>query len=935
LREANLSNLTILNLSFNEIKDIDYLKNIKTPYLKELYLNNNNIEKINVLEHINFKNLEILNLEKNKIEDINIFYRVKFKENIKELNLGQNPIKYYSLLNLCYFQSLEKIIFHSNDLEFQILSIKLKLFGYELEKGESINNLECFLFIPFELYNSSSQNIDGLNYKNSFKIITNRDINFPKLKRYFIEKLLEMNYQLVEKGKLINFYEKDSNTNFHNHKIIRYNVNDKVIYSEKKVNNFILIKEYRNLHKISFKYNRLPNYLEEIDNNDFLNLKCQIKERNSNYYNSLSDQIIDNNQIFSKFLKKHYYYNSFPIIFINFNYYNEFLNYLYKCPKYKDFKFMVNLNIKLILPSNNNYKYKHLIDNNDITLIGDVVENIDLYDIDIIIDIINKIKHSMEGDYKQNINEWVMTVMDILVEFFLFILNKKPCYYICPFCNNSILYIYNNQDINNNTIINETNRSLNRNSIIQFNELSYKTDFDNSFYKSILICSNLNNILFDNNNFKKNSIIDFKKRYQKLNAPKNYFPANPPKKNQKCINIIYHDENHKNFQTSINKDARRFEEASNGTFIFSNSIDIFQTIMKEINSKNNNKIKFLLITTGSTFKSVISFLNSNNYSKLITKACIYCMMKDKYIGLIKDYPLLEGVYNIPSDVVSFIQKYISEDNEIFDFCKLVTYEKYISKYYELHKIISKYYSNTSHKPINNAIQILKEILNKSNDEEKLIKVLEVFENEDYQAITKYTEKLSFYINSWLLNLDNLAYEKSGYFIGGLMYKLNEYGIKRKKGVYQKSIFYRGLYINYLDALSYQIYKGKIISFQTFLSTTERKETANFFAKIETPLNERQEKSMFSTIIEINYNWEKDLFPLCFDISDISYFTNEKEFLFHPYTFFKINDFSIDLSKNILELKIETIGKKEILEEQIKIGKKIILNEASNILETKN
>ena len=92
---------------------------------------------------------------------------------------------------------------------------------------------------------------------------------------------------------------------------------------------------------------------------------------------------------------------------------------------------------------------------------------------------------------------------------------------------------------------------------------------------------------------------------------------------------------------------------------------------------------------------------------------------------------------------------------------------------------------------------------------------------------------------------------------------------------------------------------------------------------------------FSSILKIEYNWDEGLFPLCFDISDISHYKTEKEFLFHPFSFFKIKDFKIDLINHTLNLDLETIGKKEILEEQIKLGKKIMLNDSKKIMEVKN
>ena len=406
---------------------------------------------------------------------------------------------------------------------------------------------------------------------------------------------------------------------------------EKQLNPEIKKNTFHLIKEYKNSHEVTSKYNkynRIPNYLEEEENNYYLNINCQIKGRISKYYNSFSDQIIDNDQILSFFLRKHYYYNSFPMIFINSEYYKQFLDFLSKCPKYKKFNFMENLNIKLILSSENNYEYKHTIDNIDINLIADVVENVNLYKTEEIIKAIKIIKLSKKGDYKEIINEWVMIIMDILVEFYLFILNKKPYYCICQYCNNPILYTYFENNLNKKSINSENNILSIESSLAQFNEYN-KVDFDNSIYKSMKICSNLNNIFFSNNFF-KNPIEDYKKKYENLNNNNIHFPANPPKKGEKSINIIYHDENYKIFQESINKDARRFEEACKGTFIFSNSMEIFKTIIQEIQSKNAIQTinKFLLITTGRTFEKVVEFLNSNpQYSELISKACIYCMRK--------------------------------------------------------------------------------------------------------------------------------------------------------------------------------------------------------------------------------------------------------------------------------------------------------------------
>ena len=224
----------------------------------------------------------------------------------------------------------------------------------------------------------------------------------------------------------------------------------------------------------------------------------------------------------------------------------------------------------------------------------------------------------------------------------------------------------------------------------------------------------------------------------------------------------------------------------------------------------------------------------------------------------------------------------------------------------------------------------------SKDDKTLIETIEKFTNGDYNIIIEYTKSFYSYINKWLLKADKLVYEKTGYFIGGLMYKLNEYGINKKRGMESKAILYRGMYLDYLDALSYKKYTDNIISFQTFLSTSSKMGTAEFFSKLKrSSVDERQKNCKFSSILKIEYNWDEGLFPLCFDISDISHYKTEKEFLFHPFSFFKIKDFKIDLINHTLNLDLETIGKKEILEEQIKLGKKIMLNDSKKIMEVKN
>jgi len=221
----------------------------------------------------------------------------------------------------------------------------------------------------------------------------------------------------------------------------------------------------------------------------------------------------------------------------------------------------------------------------------------------------------------------------------------------------------------------------------------------------------------------------------------------------------------------------------------------------------------------------------------------------------------------------------------------------------------------------------------------LLKSLKQFEShKNHEIITEYTVEGSFYhdINNWLLNLDNDAYDKIAYFVGELMYKLNEYGKPNEKGEtfgYKNEsniILHRGINVSYLDALSYQIHKDKIICFQGFTSTSEKKEVSETFKY-------NPGKYDFFILMKIDHCWKKGFEALCFNIKEISNEPGEDEFLFHPFSFFRITDFSIDYKKREVELKLESINKKDILEEKIKENeyKKIHYNKIEKIMEIKD
>ena len=70
LSKMKLYNLKEIDLSFNNIKNLEYFENFSTGILESLSLNDNKIEEINALEKMDLKNLKLLNLQNNNIKNV-------------------------------------------------------------------------------------------------------------------------------------------------------------------------------------------------------------------------------------------------------------------------------------------------------------------------------------------------------------------------------------------------------------------------------------------------------------------------------------------------------------------------------------------------------------------------------------------------------------------------------------------------------------------------------------------------------------------------------------------------------------------------------------------------------------------------------------------------------------------------------------------------
>ena len=428
-------------------------------------------------------------------------------------------------------------------------------------------------------------------------------------------------------------------------------------------------------------------------------------------------------------------------------------------------------------------------------------------------------------------------------------------------------------------------------------------------------------------------------------------------------NIIYYDENIK-FIKSINKDSDFFEKQTSGAFILCNDLESLSIIKEEIlkQIKNDKRTTFNLITTGSTCEKVMKYMSKNKeFFDCIKNVCIYCMNINKYVSLKEKYPKIhDDIYNKPKDVLNFISKYSDANIKAYPMTKLITFHEYKDKYQNRHSKISSFYGNINLDIYTKYFKRMKYLVEEEEQKSELKKekneILNGFkafnlsnrntinENEDNVQDLEFLNKLiikeytknTIYrdLNKWLMNSNKNFYESIGYFTARLMYSLNSYAIKNNKFFKKnKTTVYRGATIPYSCLLPYIRAKGKIIVLTSFTSTSESKDKALSFSRRNNSVKLFKTNLLFSVLFIIKNIWEKNWISNGIDIQNESVY-KEKEILYLPFSFYHVSDIKVNLKKYTADIFLETIGKTQILEEEIKKGKEITYNELENIVEVK-
>ena len=417
----------------------------------------------------------------------------------------------------------------------------------------------------------------------------------------------------------------------------------------------------------------------------------------------------------------------------------------------------------------------------------------------------------------------------------------------------------------------------------------------------------------------------------------------------KSANILYYDENIEKHLNEIHKDAILFERNTPGTFILCTNISSMLLVLEEINfyySKYDKRVVFNLIVTGSKYQKVMNCLINNKYDHLFQNICIYCLKIENYLNFMKINNKVKGVYNAPKDVIKFIEDISSEEIREYPLIKIISYFDYRDKYHERHEKISEFYGNITKETYENNRKKLEKYINSKEEKDLKIKInknklIDSFKTFDIKAdlkqlniliIHEYT-KNTFYspLNNLLRNFDKEIYEVIAYYTARLMYALNCQAIESNSFFSKNLTVYRGESVKYINILPFERLKNKIILFSAFTSTSKDPSIAEDFSKRKKSKEIFETQRKFSVIYKIKNYGKKNCIPCGIDIENISKYGYEKEILYQPFSFYRVQNVIINHEKYTADIDLELIPKMEILEEEIRKGKKVIYDEENKMM----
>ena len=282
--------LISLNLSENKLTNLQIFNNENIFIsLIDLDLSNNNIEEIDPLMMGQFPNLKILNLSHNKIINIKCMDKDLLNFNkLEELNLSYNNIKEIIKINI---PSLRNIIMINNPISQGIIELsygvdelilenKNDILNFNFSKYDSINgkNIINIIFAYISDKNNINNILEKVNLKNINKLIIKGFENLDFLINDTLDKLVELDLKdnNINDISFLNNVKFDSNLKelyidnniyflkgFNTLQKLK-NINIKIIYIKQKENKYIAKIIYNTNNKINFIFDDLEFFKEEL-----------------------------------------------------------------------------------------------------------------------------------------------------------------------------------------------------------------------------------------------------------------------------------------------------------------------------------------------------------------------------------------------------------------------------------------------------------------------------------------------------------------------------------------------------------------------------------------------------------------------------------------------------------------------------------------------
>ena len=270
--------------------------------------------------------------------------------------------------------------------------------------------------------------------------------------------------------------------------------------------------------------------------------------------------------------------------------------------------------------------------------------------------------------------------------------------------------------------------------------------------------------------------------------------------------------------------------------------------------------------------------------------------------------------------------------------KFFTLEEYNKNIIGFHNIISQHYKTQNEENFNINIEKLINFLNKEkiviydSNNKKICFNSDIFLSQLMNL--KSNEKI---INDSLLeNINNLLFsenkkilENISYFIAKVMIKLNSYPFLDEKNCILE--FEEFMNINYLKRLKNSI--NQIIFISNFIKVEKKINTffSGLFNKIDSfkKIVRKLLDFEYKIKILINYNYKENNIPTCFkNLEDNNY-------IFPPFSFFKVMNVEINSNNNSGTISLNSVGRKEILENNDNLKNGLIYNIVENNIEIKN